>query len=357
MKVIDKFIVRKYLGSYVFVALILVLVVIIIQITEKNEQIIQHRLSFKEIFLYMLDFIPYIANLITPITAFIAVVFVTAKMASHTEIIAILSSGISFRRLMISYMYGGIIIAALNFYLTMDVIPKANKRRIAFEMQYFEKPFYFNERDIHIRITPECYLYMETFNNQSKVGFKLTLETIKDQKLLSRLSAQRAQWNDETGTWELRNWELREFDGFEEKYRKGDKIDTLINITPKDFDNQFRLFETLTQKELNDHINLLKSRGSEEVIVYETEKYMRLISPFTVILLTFIGLIVSARKSRGGTGFQIALGFLIAFVYILFFWFSKTFAEAGGLHPSIAIWIPNVIFICIGIVLYKFIPR
>jgi lipopolysaccharide export system permease protein len=357
IKIIDKFIIRKFVGSYVFVAAILVTVVIIIQITEKNEYIIQHQLSFKEVFLYMLDFIPYIANLITPITVFIAVVFITAKMASHTEIIAILSSGISFRRLMLSYLYGAVIIAMVNFYLTTQVIPKANKRRIAFEMQYFEKPFYFNDRDIHIRVAPESYLYMETFNNQSKVGYKLTLETIHDQQLFAKLSAQRAQWKDETNSWELRQWELRKFDGFNEKFTRGDKLDTVINLTPRDFDNQWRLFETLTQKELNEHIALLKSRGSDNVIVYETEKYIRLISPFTVILLTFIGLIVSARKSRGGTGFQIALGFLIAFIYILFFWFSKTFAEAGGIQPSVAIWIPNIIFIFVGIILYKFIPR
>jgi lipopolysaccharide export system permease protein len=332
-------------------------VVIIIQIVEKNEHIIRNQLSFLEVGRYMLDFIPYVGNLITPITVFIAVVYITAKMASHTEVIALLSSGVSFRRLMLSYLYGAIIIALLNFFLTTQVIPKANKRRVAFEMAYFEKPFYFNDRDIHIRIAPDSYLYMETFNIQSKVGFKFTLETIRNQQLYARLFAQRAQWEEETGSWELRQWELRNFDGFRESYTRGDKMDTAINLTPKDFDNQFHFFETLTQKELRDHIALLKSRGSDNVIVYETEKYIRLISPVTVILLTFIGLIVSARKSRGGTGFQIALGFLIAFIYILFFWFSKSFAEAGGLQPSVAIWIPNIIFIFVGVILYKFIPR
>jgi len=357
MKILDKFIIKKFLGSYIFVVAVLVTVVCVIQITEKNEKIIEHQLSIKEVTLYMLDFIPYIANLITPITVFIAVVFMTSKMASHTEIIAILSSGISFRRLMMSYLIGASIIALANLYLTMDVIPKSNKRRIAFEIQYFEKPFYFNDRDIHIRVAPESYLYMQSFNNQSKIGYKFTLETIKDLKLTAKLSAERAQWKEDTKSWELRQWELRKFEDFKEEYSTGDKLDTVINLTPKDFDNNWRLFETLTEKELNDHIKLLKSRGADNVVQYETEKYVRIISPFTVILLTFIGLIVSARKSRGGTGFQIALGFLIAFIYILFFWFSKSFAEAGGLHPSFAVWIPNIIFIFVGIIMYKFIPR
>lgn len=357
MKIIDKFIIKKFLGSYVFVVAVLVTIVCIIQITEKNENIIQHQLGFTEVFLYLLDFIPYIANLITPITVFIAVVFMTSRMASHTEIIAILSSGISFRRLMLSYLIGAVIIALSNLYLTMDVIPKANKRRIAFELAYFEKPYYFNDRDIHIRVAPDSYLYMQSFNNQSKMGYRFTLETIKNMHLYAKLSAERAQWKDDTKSWELRQWHLRKFDGFKEEYTKGDKLDTVINLTPRDFANNWRLFETLTEKELNQHIKLLKLRGADNVVVYETEKYIRIISPFSVILLTFIGLIVSARKSRGGTGFQIALGFLIAFIYILFFWFSKSFAEAGGLHPSIAVWIPNIIFIFVGIVLYKFIPR
>ncbi len=357
MKILDKFILKKYLGSYVFVVAVLLTVVVIIQITEKNESIIEHQLTFKEVFFYMLDFIPYVANLITPITSFIAVVFMTSRMANHTEIIAILSSGISFRRLMFSYLIGALLISLLNLYLTMDVIPKANKRRIAFEVAYFEKPFYFNDRDIHIRVAPESYLYMQSFNNQSKIGYKFTLETIKNMKMTAKLEAERAQWKADNKSWELRQWQLRKFDGFKEEYTRGDKLDTVINLTPRDFADNFHLYETLTQKELNAHIRLLKLRGADNVVFYETEKYMRMISPFTVLILTFIGLIVSSRKSRGGTGFQIALGFLIAFVYILFFWFSKSFAEAGGMHPSIAIWIPNIIFIFVGIILYKFLPR
>ncbi len=357
MKILDKYILKKFLGSYLFVVSVLVTVVCIIQITEKNENIIKNQLDFKQVMLYMLVFIPYIANFITPITAFIAVVFMTSRMASHTEIIAILSSGISFRRLLFSYMIGAFIIAFLNLYLTMNVIPRANKIRIPFEIQYFEKPYYFNDRDIHIRVAPDSYLYMQSFNNQSKIGYRFTLETIKNNRLYAKLSAERAQWKDDTKSWELRQWDLRKFDGFKEEYKKGEKMDTVINLTPNDFSNHWRQFETLTEKELDQYIRLLKSRGADNVVVYETEKYMRIISPFTVILLTFIGLTVSSKKSRGGTGFQIALGFLIAFIYILFFWFSKSFAEAGGMPPAIAIWIPNIIFTFVGLILYKFIPR
>lgn len=356
-KIVDKFIVTKFLTAYVFVMAILLTVIGVIQITEKNEKIIENNLSFKEVALYMLNFFPYVGNMITPITTFIAVVYITSKMASHSEIIALLSNGISFRRLMRSYLYGAFVIAVVNFVFTGWIIPNSNKKRIAFELQYFEKPYHFSDRDIHIKVAPDSYFYLESYNNQSKVGYKFTLETIEDHKLLAKLSAQRIEWKEETRSWELRRWELHKFEGFREEYKSGETLDTVINITPKDFDNDWRLFETLTINELNQHIALLKSRGADNVIVYEVEKYMRFTSPFTVLLLTYIGLFVSARKARGGTGFQIALGFLLSFIYILFFWFSKTFAEAGGIHPALAMWIPNIIFSAVGFMLYKNVPR
>jgi lipopolysaccharide export system permease protein len=256
-----------------------------------------------------------------------------------------------------SYLYGAIIIAVVNFIFTGWIIPNSNKDRIAFEIQYFEKPYHFSDRDIHIKVAPESYFYLEQYNNQSQVGYKFTLETISNHQLLAKLSAQRIEWNSDSQFWELRRWQLRKIEGLKEKFTRGEEMDTVLNITPRDFDNDWRLFETLTINELNEHINLLKSRGADDVIVYEVEKYMRYASPFTVILLTFIGLFVSSRKSRGGTGFQIALGFLISFIYILFFWFSKTLAEAGGMHPALAIWTPNIVFSAVGFLIYKTIPR
>lgn len=356
-RIVDKFIVKKFISAYFFVVTILLAVIGVIQITEKNDDIIKHNLSFLEVAEYMLDFFPYVGNMITPITTFIAVVFITAKMAGHSEIIALLSSGISFRRLMYSYLIGALFIALLNFYLTGWLIPDSNKDRIAFEIQYFEKPYHFSDRDVHIKVGPNTYFYLESYNNQNKTGYKFTLETIKDHQLLEKLSSQRIEWKEETQSWELNTWEKRTFEGFNESYTKGKFLDTVLNITPKDFENSWRLFETLTINELNEHISLLKSRGADDVIIYEVEKYTRYASPFTVILLTFIGLFVSARKARGGTGFQIALGFLISFIYILFFWFSKTLAEAGGMHPALAIWIPNIIFTFIGFIIYKTVPR
>ncbi|MGK7393024.1 MAG: LptF/LptG family permease [Candidatus Cyclobacteriaceae bacterium M3_2C_046] len=357
MKILDRYILKKFLSSYVFVVTIIVSVVCIIDMTEKNEKFIRNNLEAGQILGYYLDYFPYIANMISPITVFIATVFVTAKMASHTEIIAMLSNGMSFRRLMLPYLIGSIMIGGVSFYMTGWVIPNSNKSRVAFEVQYFEKPYYFDDRDIHIKVAPEVYLYMESYQNRSNVGYKFTLEKIVGTELREKLSAQSIQWDDEAESWKLRNWKRRVFAGFNEEVFFGNELDTTLNIHPKDFANNYRLYETFTIDELNQYIRELKTRGADDIEMYLIEKYIRFTSPFTVIILTFIGLIVSARKARGGAGFQIALGFLIAFIYIIFFVFTRSIAEVGAMDPALAVWIPNFIFAGVGILMYNTIPR
>lgn len=357
MKKIDWYILRKFLGSYVFVVLIIVSVVCIIDITEKNEKFIANSLDAKEVLAYYVDYFPYVANMITPITVFIAVVFVTARLASHTEIIAILSSGVSFVRLMVPYFIGGLLIGALSFVLTGWIIPQANKDRVAFEIAYFEKPFFFSERNIHIKVGPDLYLYIESFNNRSNRGNRFTLEKIQDNNLKEKLSAEVIQWDEQAERWKLVNWKKRSFEGFLEQVTYGQEMDTALNILPKDFENTYRLYETFTITELDRYIEELRSRGADDIEVYLIEKYFRFTSPFAILILTFIGLIVSARKMRGGAGFQIALGFLIAFIYIIFFIFTRSIAEVGGMDPALAVWIPNLIFAVVGLIMYKTVPR
>jgi lipopolysaccharide export system permease protein len=357
LKKIDLYILKKFLGSFVFVVLIIVSVICVIDLTEKNEKFIANSLSAQQIFGYYMDFFPYVANMITPITVFIAVVFVTAKLAAHTEIIAILSSGVSFVRLMVPYFIGAFIIGALSFVLNGWILPNANKSRVAFEIAYFEKPYYFSERNIHIKVGHDLYMYIESYNNQANRGNRFTLEKIQGTQLLEKLSAEALQWNVQTEQWRLVNWKSRKFDGFYEEISFGDQMDTVLNIHPKDFENTYRLYETFTLTELDQFIGELQSRGADNIEIYMIEKYFRFTSPFAIIILTFIGLIVSARKARGGAGFQIALGFLIAFIYIIFFIFTRSIAEVGGMNPALAVWIPNLIFAGVGLVMYKTVPR
>lgn len=357
MKIIDWYILKKFLRAYIFVIFIIELVVVIINFTEMNENFLRNKLGAAEIAGYYLNYVPYIASMISPITVFIAVIFITSQLAQHTEIIAILSNGISFRRMMRPYFMGAFIIAIASFYFAGWVIPNSNKERVAFELQYFKGPYTNTDRDIHMKVGPISYLYMQNYNNHSNVGYRFTIETIEDSEVKDRIVAQRLEWQQETESWNLKNWNRRKFSGSDEIYSSGANLDTVLRIHPKDFESDYSRFETLTIKELNEYIDELKLRGADDIIVYETEKIIRFTSPFAAFVLAFIGLTVSARKARGGAGFQIALGFLLAFIYIIFFIFSRTTAEAGSMNPILAIWMPNIIFTLIGLVLYKTVPR
>ncbi len=357
MRIIDWYILKRFLKSYVFVVSVIISIVVIIDITEKNDNFIKYHLGVGEIASYYLTFIPYVASMISPITVFITVVFITSQMAQHTEIIAMLSSGVSFRRIMRPYFYGAFIIAVVSFYFSGWVIPNSNKKRVAFEIQYFKSPYVNTDHDIHMKVGPNSYLYLYNYNNTADVGYKFTLETIDDTHVKERLTAPRMEWQKDTKKWKLKNWTLRKFDGMKEYYTSGNEMDTTLRISPKDFESDYNRFETLTMNELNSYIKELKLRGADNVIIYEVEKYIRFASPFAAFILTFIGLTVSARKSRGGAGFQIALGFLLAFIYIIFYLFSRTSAETGAVNPIITIWIPNIIFTSIGLILYRTVPR
>ena len=357
MKLIDKYILKKFLTAFFFVMLILVTIVCVIDLTEKNDNFMEHNLSFNEIMGYFLAFIPYIANFITPITVFIATVFVTSKMAGQTEIVAILSSGVSFRRMMVPFLLGASIISFLSFFLTGYILPDANKKRVAFELAYIKGPFRFTERNIHLKVGPESYAYLESYSNDADVGYKFSLETIRNNKLHSKLTAKRIQWDSTKHNWTLRDWEMREIMDMREEVSRGAEMDTTIRLSPRDFGSTYHLQDTFTLQELEDYIEELKQRGADNIIIYEIEKYVRYMSPFAAIILTFIGIIVSSKKSRGGSGLMIAIGFALAFVYILFFVFAKSIAEAKAMSPILAVWLPNIVFTTIGLIMYRTVPR
>ncbi|ELR70519.1 membrane protein, putative [Fulvivirga imtechensis AK7] len=358
MKIIDKYILKKFLGSFIFTVLIIVSIILVIDITEKTEKFAKAELSTAEVIGYYMDFVPWIANFITPLTVFIATVFVTARMAGHTEIIAILSSGVSFRRMLLPYFIGSMLIAITSFYLTGWVIPDSNKSRVAFEIEYLKSKYYFDKTNYHIQVAPNTYLYMRSYNNQSDMGYDFTLERVEGTRLLEKLSASRIKWDEEKQKWSLTNWKWHSIAGDVERIDEGKEMDTTLAIHPSEFDNDYRSYDAMTINELDEQIAKLRLRGASNVEVFEVEKYVRFTSPFAVLILTFMGVIVSARKTRGGAGFQIALGFLLSFIYILLFIMTKTIAEAGGgIDPAISVWFPNILFGGISLIMYKYVPR
>ena len=357
MKLIDKYILKKFLSAFVFTMLILMAVIVVIDITEKLDKFGRSDATTWEIIGYYMDFIPWIANMITPIITFIATVFITAQMAGRTEIIAILSSGISFRRMMVPYLIGASCIALTTFILSGWVIPNSNKSRTAFEMEYLGKEESGSLSNIHLQTRPDTYLYIRTYNNNSDMGFDFSLEKVEGTEMVGKLTANRMTWIEDGQHWKLMSWKYRSIDSLKESITEGREMDTVLNIVPADFENIYRAYDAMTFRELNDHIEKLVSRGASGVQIYLVEKYTRYSAPFAVLILTFMGVIVSSRKTRGGAGLKIAIGFILSFLFIVLCLFGKTQAEAGSMDPAFSVWIPNIIFAGISIVMYKYLPR
>ncbi len=358
LKLLDNYILKKFLTTFVFVVIILIAVICVIDFVEKNDDFIQHNLSVKIILVdYYMNMIPHYINMLSPITVFIATVFVTAKLASHTEIVAILSSGVSFKRMLVPYVIGSVIIGIFIFFFASYVIPTANKTRVAFEIKYVKNPYTFEGRNVHFRIGPDSYVYLESYNNHADVGYKFTLETIRKQELIRKLSSESIRWDSTKQKWHMDSYTLRTFNGDKETVFNGGAIDTTLNLLPKDFASTYRLKETLTNAELNKLIDEKILRGATDVEMYMTEKYERMSYPFAITVLTIIGVILSSRKVRGGVGLQIALGFVLAFIFIIFVMMSRSLASVGGIPPQLAAFVPLAVFTVIGIVLYRTVPR
>jgi lipopolysaccharide export system permease protein len=359
LKILDKYITRRFLLTYLYVVAIIVAIVVVVDYTEKADDFISRKAPTKAILLdYYLNFIPYWANYISPLMIFIATVFMTANMAAKTEIVAILSTGVSFLRFMRPYVIGATFIGMFTFFMVGWVIPKANKTRLAFENKYVKNSYYYTGRDVHLKIAPNVYAYLESYSNMQKTGYRFTLEHVQGTQLLEKLSAEQVVWDSTKLKWRIEDYKIRKYTAAgSHSLIRGAKLDSSLNMYPKDFESDYNLFETFDNTELQAFINQTISRGSDGVETYLIEKYQRYSSPFAVVILTIIGVILSARKTRGGVGLQIALGFILAFVYIIFFILSKGIAEKGGMPPLLAIWLPNLVFGLVGIVLFKTVPR
>ncbi|MFC0263463.1 LptF/LptG family permease [Fontibacter flavus] len=357
MKILDKLIIKDFLKTYFFVVLMLILIVLVLDFTEKNDSFIRNKVPAKEILMYMGNYGLYLNNLLTPITVFISVIFITSKMAGRTEIIAILSSGVSFMRMLVPFFIGAAMIGIASFLLNGWVLPGATAGVTEFKSRWLEENKFYTENNIHIKVAPDVYAYISRYYTSGNTGYSFTLEQIRDGQLIAKLSADRIVWDTAINSWSVKNWRLRELHEMGEKYTVGESLDTLLSITPNDFDLPTNHHETLKLPDLTRQIEVLEARGADNVNYYKIEKYVRFMSPFAAIILTFIGVIVSSKKTRGGSGFQIALGFMLAFVYIIMFLLSRTFAEAGTEFPVLAIWMPNLVFAVTGLVLYKTVPR
>lgn len=359
LKIIDAYIIRKFLGTF-FLAIILILTIaVVFDLSEKIDDFIENEASVKKIiFEYYLNFIPYFAVLFSSLFTFISVIYFTSRMAYNTEIIAILNSGMSFRRLLRPYLIGAVVIALFSFMLNDLVIPDGNKIKLAFEEQYVHnRPVKFKTKNFHRQIEPGVFVYLENYSTISKVGYNFSIEKFEDGQLVSKLLADQIRWDTSANKWSLRRYYMRDIDGLTETISTGRIKDTTINIKPEDFARRVNVVETMNLRELDEFIKQQIMQGETNVKAFQIERHKRIAFPFSTFILTFIGVAVSSRKVRGGIGFQIATGVVISFAYILFMQFSTQFSIGGLLPVALAAWLPNIIFFGVALYLFKMAPK
>lgn len=358
LKKIDIYIIKKFLGTFAFSIFAFIWILIIFDVSEKIEDFIEHEAPISAIiFDYYLNFVPYFINMLAPLFIFISVILFTSKLAGDTEIIAILSSGISFHRLMRPYLVSAIVLSSFSFALNNYIIPPANKKRLAFEEMYYRDPNHNWDKHIHKQIEPGLYLYMESYSTESDIGYQFSMEKFVDKKMESKLISDFIKWDSLNNRWAIHNYRIRYFVGEGDSVVSGSKLDTVLNIKPTDFKERENIVETMNLNELNEFIDKKTLQGASNVQSLLVAKYQRLAAPFSAFILTLIGVSLSSRKVRGGIGVNIGIGLLISASYILFMQISTNFAIGSSLNPIIAVWIPNFMYLIIGTVLYIRAPK
>lgn len=358
LKKLDRYIIRKFLGTFFYAIALIIVIVIIFDISEKIDDFLEKDAPLTAIiFDYYLNFIPYFVNLFSPLFTFIAVIFFTSKMASNTEIVAILGSGVSFKRLLRPYIYASVFIALMSFMLSNFIIPHANKKRLEFEMMYIKNSRKTKDINIHMQISPGTFVYTEYYNPDYNTAIHFGIEKINETGMYYKLTSNLARWDSITHRWQIENYFIRTIDGMNEYVKAGKKIDTTLNLKPSDFLDNLHDIESMNYSELNNYISEEKLRGSDNIAYSQVEKHKRIAFPFATVVLTLIGVSLSSRKVRGGIGLNLGLGLALSFIFILFMQISTTFATNGNLPAVVSVWIPNIFFGLISWYLVRMAPK
>ena len=358
VKKLDWYIFKKFMLTFIIALVLIIGIVIVFDISEKIDKFVQNQAPLKSIIMdYYMNFIPFFINMYSAMFVFITVIFFTSRMAANSEIIAILSGGVSFHRMMVPYIVASVLIALVSLGLNLYVIPRSNQERLLFEREYV-KDKRTAVRDVHYQIAPGQFVYVESFSTWNNTAYRFTLESIENNQIVSKLSAETAVWDSLSGSWNLKKYFIRDYStGMSDHIRSGAQLDTVIALTVDDFYRNAQTVQTLPYNELKTLIKTQEMRGDANIMYAQIEKHNRWAMPFSCIILTIIGVALSSRKRRGGLGWNLALGIALAFSYILFQRFAQMFVYTDIMPPGLAIWIPNFLFAIIAAFLYRVAPK
>lgn len=349
---------KKFLGTFFYSLVLLIAIIIVFDIQEKLDDFMEKKAPFEAIvFDYYMNFAPYFANMFMFLFIFISVIMFTSKLAGNSEIIAILSAGISFRRMLVPYFQAALLLALLSYVLSAYVIPPATAIKLNFENMYIKRAYVNNAVNIHRQVNDSTRLYMQSYNAQSNTGNMFSWEVFDGKELKEKLMSDYITWDSTKAKWTINNYYIRYITKNGDSVVSGKRMDTTLAIMPSDFNTRLNHIETLTSDELNDYIDEQRKRGSENIEVFEVESYRRISYPFACFILTLIGVTLSCKKVRGGIGINLGVGLGLSFSYILFMQIFTQFAIGSSMPTLLAVWIPNIIYLIIGIYLYYKAPK
>lgn len=361
IKKIDGYLIRKFIGTYIYSIVLIISISIVFDVNENLAKFTTYHAPLRAIvFDYYANFVPYFANLFSPLFVFIAVIFFTSKLAGNSEIIAMLACGMSFKRLLRPYMISAALISVLNFYLGAYIIPQGTVVRHNFESQYKNSKKNTTASNVQLQVDKGVIAYISQYDDKHKTGYGFSLDKFENKKLVSHMTANVIKYDtisDSRYHWKAINYKIRTLKGMREHITSGMEIDTMIIMEPMDLVFSKGQQETFTSPELKRYISKQKDRGSSNVVQYEVEYHKRIATSFASFILTIIGLSLSSRKRKGGMGLYLGIGMALSFSYILLQTVCATFAINANTPPMLAAWIPNILYTFIAYYCYKKAPN
>ena len=357
-KILDSYLLKKMLGTVVFAITLLMTIVVVFDVSENIQRFMSHNIPAKDVIVgYYFNFIPYFINLFIPLFTFISVIWFTSKLSSRNEIISIFDNGISFNRMLVPYITGAVIIMLLSLFLANFVVPETNGKLSDFKYQYFGRRS-IAATYLHIKNSKNSYIFLERWEKMEEKGYNFTYEEFDQNAIRLKISAQTIDYNEEKKVWQLHRFTRRVITpDNEEIITRGEQLDTVLNILPRNLHQDAFVSETMSYKELRQFIKEERMRGSSLLANYQIEQHKRLANPLGILIMTLLGVSVSCRKSTRGVGVHVFIGMGLAFSFIFLQQVSTVFSVSGGLPPVLGTWFPNIIFLIITIVMLRFTPK
>lgn len=352
LKILDLYILKKFLSTFFYGILIFAIIACVIDYSQKIDDFVENKAPLNAILFYFLNFIPHIIALLFPLFIFISTIFFTSRMAYKTEIIAMLAAGMSFRRFLRPYIIGAVLLSGASFIANHYIVPLSNQAINDFHVDYIWSKKVGSDNNIHMRLDDKEYVYFGNFNFDKQEGRRFTKEIIEGNLLLEKIAAEDIKYFDSLDTWWLYDVEIRSNDGLHETWEVKDSMELNLAIKPNDLDDDERIKETMNTPYLKQFIETQKKRGRENVNFYWIEYHKRTAQPFAGLILTIMGASIGMQKIRGGSGLHIAIGIVASALYMFFFQFAQTFSTNLGANPLLAVWIPNIIFGIVCLILF-----